>query len=130
MGKDALFLPETRLLRTTRDSSMPDKSPNTQEKLRQLQQQYVAKLPEKIAALEQAWQAVNQHPADTTQYQNLIRGFHTLAGSGGSYGFPVITALCREIEDTLKSNQPPLTKSLKQEIDNKLTALKQAATRT
>ena len=127
MGKDALFLPETRLLRTTRDSSMPDKSPNTQEKLRQLQQQYVAKLPEKIAALEQAWQAVNQHPADTTQYQNLIRGFHTLAGSGGSYGFPVITALCREIEDTLKSNQPPLTKSLKQEIDNKLTALKQAA---
>lgn len=100
-----------------------------QEKLRQLQQQYVAKLPEKIAALEQAWQAVNQRPSDTTQYQNLIRGFHSLAGSGGSYGFPAITALCREIEDTLKSSQPPLTKSLKQEIDNKLSALKQVATR-
>jgi len=106
---------------------MPDKSPNTQEKLWQLQQQYVANLPEKIAALEQAWQALNQPPLDTTQYQNLIRGFHSLAGSGGSYGFPAITALCREIEDTLKSTQPPPTKSLKQEIDNKLTALKQAA---
>lgn len=108
---------------------MPSNNPDMQEKLRQLQQQYVAKLPEKIAALEQAWQAVNQRPSDTTQYQNLIRGFHSLAGSGGSYGFPAITALCREIEDTLKSSQPPLTKSLKQEIDNKLSALKQVATR-
>ena len=106
---------------------MPDKSPNTQEKLRQLQQQYAANLPERIAALEKDWQAVNQPPLNTTQYQNLIRGFHSLAGSGGSYGFPAITTLCREIEDTLKSSQPPLTNTLKREIEAKLTALKQAA---
>ena len=98
-----------------------------QEKFRQLQQQYAVNLPEKIATLERDWQAVNQNPADTTLYHTLIRTFHTLAGSGGSYGFPAITTLCREIEDALKSTQPPLTTALRQEIDNKLAALKQAA---
>jgi len=108
---------------------MPNKSTDTQEKFRLLQQQYAAKLPEKIAALERAWQAVNENPADTPEYQNLLRGLHTLAGSGGSYGFAVITSLCREIEAALKSSPPPLTTALKQEIENKLTALKRAASR-
>ena len=108
---------------------MPSKSPDMQQKLQQLQQQYAAKLPEKIAALEQDWQAVNQHPTDSHRYHNLLLGLHTLAGSGGSYGFHTITTLCRDIEATLKANQPPLSPALKREIDTKLTALKQA-TRT
>jgi HPt (histidine-containing phosphotransfer) domain-containing protein len=127
LGKDALFLMNTRLLRTTPVSFMPNNTPDMQEKFRQLQQQYAANLPEKIAALERDWQAVIQNQADTTQYQTLIRAFHTLAGSGGSYGFPAITNLCREIEDALESAHPPLTAVLKLEIDNKLVALKQAA---
>jgi HPt (histidine-containing phosphotransfer) domain-containing protein len=106
---------------------MPNNTPDMQEKYRQLQQQYAANLPEKIAALERGWQAVIQNPADPTQYQILVRAFHTLAGSGGSYGFHAITNLCREIEDALESAHPPLTAVLKLEIDNKLAALKQAA---
>lgn len=105
---------------------MPNNNPDIQEKLRQLRQQYAAKLPAKIAALEHDWQMVNQHPADNTHYQNLLRGFHTLAGSGGSYGFDAITTLCREIEDALRPVQPPLPAALKQEIEIKLAALKQA----
>lgn len=97
-----------------------------QTKFRQLQQQYAANLPEKIAALERDWQFVKQNPTDTTEYHNLIRAFHTLAGSGGSYGFPAITTLCREIEDTLKTAQPPLPNALQLEIDQKLATLKQA----
>ena len=126
-GMDALFLVGTRLLRTTPDSYMPKHRHDMQEKFRQLQQQYAANLPEKIATVERDWQAVNQNPADTSLYQTLIRSFHTLAGSGGSFGFPAITSLCREIEDALNSRQPPLTAALKLEIDNKLAALKQAA---
>jgi HPt (histidine-containing phosphotransfer) domain-containing protein len=105
---------------------MPANNKQIQEKFRQLQQQYAAKLPEKIAALDRSWQAVNQNPQDTTQYQTLIRDFHSLAGSGGSFGFPTISILCREIEDALKANQPPLSTALKLEIENKLAALKQA----
>ena len=127
LGMDALFLVGTRLLRTTPGSYMPNNRPDMQEKYRQLQQQYAANLPEKIATLERDWHAVNQNPVDTTLYQTLIRSFHTLAGSGGSFGFPAITSLCREIEDALNSRQPPLTAALKLEIDNKLAALKQAA---
>ena len=106
---------------------MPINSPHIQDKFRQLQQQYAAKLPEKIAALDTDWQAVNQNPEDTTQYQTLIRDFHSLAGSGGSFGFSTISILCREIEDALKATQPPLSATLKLEIENKLAALKQAA---
>lgn len=106
---------------------MPNKNPDLQQKLRQLMQQYAANLPEKITALEQEWQVLkNQQTSDSDRYHNLIRGFHTLAGSAGSYGFHAVTPLCREIEDTLKSTQPPLPTALKQEIDNKLAALKHA----
>lgn len=127
LGKDALFLLSTVFLRTTPDSFMPNNTPNMQEKFRQLQQQYAANLPAKIAALERDWQAILQNTLDSTQYQALIRALHTLAGSGGSYGFPAITTLCREIESVLESAHPPLTAVLKLEIDNKLAALKQAA---
>jgi HPt (histidine-containing phosphotransfer) domain-containing protein len=127
LGKDALFLLNARLLSTTPDSFMPNNTPDMQEKFRQLQQQYATNLPAKIAALERDWQAVMQNPADTTQYQALIRAFHTLAGSGGSYGFPAITTLCRKIEDALISANPPLAADIKLEIENKLAALKQAA---
>ncbi len=106
---------------------MPNNSPDLQEKLCQLQQQYRAKLPQKIAALEQGWQKINQHPSDTGLYQNLIRDFHTLAGSAGSYGFDTVTALCRESENILKSNQPPFTAELTREIQHRLAAMKQSA---
>jgi len=106
---------------------MPTNSPHIHDKFRQLQQQYVAKLPEKIAALATDWQSFNQNPADTTQYQTLIRDFHSLAGSAGSFGFPAVSILCREIEDALKGTQPPLPATLKLEITNKLAALKRAA---
>ena len=106
---------------------MPNKSPDLHAKLRQLQQRYVAALPQKIDALEQNWEKFNEHPPDAQLYQDLIRGFHTLAGSAGSYGFDTITTLCREIENKLKPAQPPLSAELKREVDQKLAAIKQSA---
>lgn len=107
---------------------MPNKNPDLRQKLRQLKQQYAANLPEKITVLEQEWQALkNQQTSDSECYHNLIRGFHTLAGSAGSYGFHAVTHLCREIENALKSTPLPLPTALTQEIDKKLAALKQAA---
>jgi diguanylate cyclase (GGDEF)-like protein len=106
---------------------MPNKSPDLHAKLRQLQQHYVAALPHKIDALEQNWEKINEHPSNAQLYQDLIRGFHTLAGSAGSYGFGTITTLCREIEHTLKPAKPPFSAELKREIEQKLATMKRLA---
>ena len=109
---------------------MPGKKQDTQQKLQQLRQQYAEKLPERIRGLEQQWLAL-ELDRQTPEYENLIREFHSLAGSGTSYGFPKITLLSREIEQILleakasSEHQPEL---LKEKINARLLSLKQAAT--
>jgi len=110
---------------------MPSKNRDIQQKLQILQQQYAKKLPDRITALEQHWQALNLDDPQSTQYENLIREFHSLAGSGTSYGFPQITTLSREIENILRDAKPTLAQNseqLRTKINAKLSSLKQAAT--
>ena len=111
---------------------MPDKKQDTQHKLHQLRQQYAEKLPKRIRGLEQQWQALELDP-QVTHYENLIREFHSLAGSGTSYGFPRITLLSREIEEILLQLQLDDAQDLnevKSEINSRLSELKHAATKT
>ena len=109
---------------------MPDKKQDTQQKLHQLRQQYAEKLPGRHRGLEQQWLALELDP-QTAQYENLIREFHSLAGSGTSFGFPRITILSREIEDILlqlKFTEASDIKEVKSEIERRLSELKQSAT--
>jgi len=109
---------------------MPAKKQDIQQKLQRLRQQYAQKLPARISALEQQWQTLNPSP-QAAQYESLIREFHSLAGSGTSFGFPQVTALSREIENILlgaKSSNLQLSEQLKTGINVKLSDLKQAAT--
>jgi HPt (histidine-containing phosphotransfer) domain-containing protein len=109
---------------------MPDKKQDTQQKLHQLRQQYAEKLPGRIRGLEQQWLALELDP-QTAQYENLIREFHSLAGSGTSFGFPQITKLSREIEEILlqlKFADDQDSKKVKSEINTRLSELKHAAT--
>ena len=109
---------------------MPGKKTDTQQKLQQLRQQYADKLPERIQRLEQQWLTLDLDPS-SAPYENLIREFHSLAGSGTSYGFPRITALSREIEGILlqlKSTPTQDAEEVKSEINTRLVKLKQAAT--
>ena len=104
---------------------MPDKKQDIQQKLQLLRQQYAEKLPARISALEQQWQTLNPSP-QAAQYESLIREFHSLAGSGTSFGFPQITTLSREIENILlgaKSTNVPLSEQIKAEINAKLASL-------
>ena len=74
--------------------------------------------------------ALNPDP-QSAQYEILIREFHSLAGSGTSFGFPQITTLSRDIESILqnaKSTNVQLSEQLKTGINAKLSALKEAAT--
>ncbi len=110
---------------------MPSKQQDVQEKIQLLRQQYADKLPDRITALKQDWLALNLDELQTGQYETLVREFHSLAGSGSSYGFPQITTLSREIENVLlkiKSADAQDLERLKTEINAKLASLAQAAT--
>ena len=109
---------------------MPGKKQDTQLKLKQLRQQYAEKLPGRIRELEQQWLTLDPDP-QSAQYENLVREFHSLAGSGSSYGFPQITVLSREIENILLEAKTTIDydpEQLKTEINSRLSSLKQAAT--
>ena len=109
---------------------MPSKkNRDIQQKLQLLRQQYAEKLPDKINALAQQWHTLNQDP-QSADYENLVRGFHSLAGSGTSFGFPKITILSREIENILldaKATNDQLSEQMKADINAKLSILQQAA---
>jgi len=109
---------------------MQGKKQDIQDKLQLLRQQYAEKLPARITTLEQQWHALNPDP-QSAQYENLIREFHSLAGSGTSFGFPKITIYSRDIENILlgaKATNAQLSEQMKADINAKLSALKEAAT--
>lgn len=71
----------------------------------ELQREYLAELPERLAELRvdiAAFQA-----GDPAAAQSLRTRFHRLAGSGGSYGFPEISAVAREMEHWVATARPP-----------------------
>ena len=110
--------------------AMSDKKQDIKQKLQLLRQQYADKLPERVIDIEQKWLALNQTNPETIEYQNLIREFHSLAGSGASYGFANVTTLSREIENILLesvSNNNQHSEEIINQINTKLSALKLAA---
>ena len=110
---------------------MPADKQDIQQRLQQLRAQYAAKLPDRIASLEQQWLALNLADTASKQYETLVREFHSLAGSGSSYGFPQVSTLAREIETALqevKTSSAQEIAQLKAKINTKLTSLKLAAT--
>jgi HPt (histidine-containing phosphotransfer) domain-containing protein len=62
--------------------------------LRELLREFVAELPQRFAALEKA--------AAVQDWQEVRRLAHQLKGSGGSYGFPAITAAAAEVEEATR----------------------------
>ena len=110
---------------------MPDKTQDIQRKLQLLRQGYADKLPARLIALEQQWQMPALDP-QSAQYESLIREFHSLAGSGTSFGFPQITTLSRDIENILmgaRSTNDQISEQVRAEVNAKLSILKQAATK-
>ena len=65
------------------------------EAYRELQREYLAELPTAIADLRQNIEAMRRGEDVVAE---LRTGFHRLAGSGGSYGFPEISEIARAAE--------------------------------
>ncbi len=73
---------------------------------RELQQEYLTELPKLLAELRSDTDAFRKGE----QVVSALRtGFHRLAGSGGSYGFPEISEIARAAERLLSSDPPAAT---------------------
>ncbi len=68
---------------------------------RELQREYIAEAPARLAELRKDAAALAAGEADAIA--SLATRFHRLAGSGGSYGFPTLSQLGRELEDWVRT---------------------------
>jgi diguanylate cyclase (GGDEF)-like protein len=92
--------------------------------LAELRREYLFEAPGRLAELRKDVAAFRAGEADAGQ--SLVRRFHRLAGSGGSYGFPDISALAREGERWLSQDPAALGGDLVARLDRLVDRLAQA----
>lgn len=80
---------------------MADQS-GIQAKLKVLRDGYAAQLPDKIDQIAQTWSQLSESEWSEEGFQVLHRMVHSLAGSGKTFGFSVLSDIARKLENQLK----------------------------
>jgi len=101
-----------------------------QAKLHALRAQYLASLPDRLAALRQAIDRLGYAPADAEMLRQARQIAHGLTGSGASFGFAKISETARLLEQLLDSvaGQDPPDESAHERIRHACNALEAACT--
>ena len=73
------------------------------QQLQALNALFLAKLPEKIIDIENAWTQCERESSNREYWEKLHRLLHTLAGSSGSFGFAEIGLRARAIEHSINT---------------------------
>lgn len=81
---------------------MVDPFRQLQDELAKLNQAYRERLPDKIAALEEVWLTIKASGGQVEPLKDFHLKAHSLAGSGATYGLPVLSAAARKLELALK----------------------------
>ena len=63
---------------------------------------YMQEFPDKIAGMEELVLDLENSSRFVESYQKLFRDVHSMKGSGGTFGFSIITTICHQMEDLLK----------------------------
>src|SRR5688572_7085178 len=71
--------------------------------LKELQEYFAGRLPERLAELEEAWAAVAESGWETGRVRTLHRLAHSLTGAGSTFGFPEVSRTARVLERFLKA---------------------------
>lgn len=72
-----------------------------QQVMQRLKADYLAEMPERLNSLEEMALQLS-HVTDFPKiYDDFYRKTHSLKGSAGTYGLPVISAICHEMEENL-----------------------------
>jgi HPt (histidine-containing phosphotransfer) domain-containing protein len=75
-----------------------------EERIRELRQRYAQTLPDRLASIAGMLMQAGERSIARTE---LLRQFHTLAGTAGTFGYEDIATLAREAERVLSSAQAP-----------------------
>src|SRR5215212_10506471 len=71
--------------------------------LKELQEYFAGRLPERLADLEEAWAAVAASGWETGSVRTLHRLVHSLTGAGSTFGYPEVSRTARGLERFLKA---------------------------
>jgi len=74
------------------------------EELRQLQRDYIKKLPGRVTQLVEAWTSILAQPNEET-LQDIYRQAHTIAGTSGVLGIDEVSHAARTIEQVIKERE-------------------------
>ncbi|MCC6751658.1 MAG: diguanylate cyclase [Deltaproteobacteria bacterium] len=77
-------------------------------------------LPERLAVLEQAAEALGLGPLEPQLGERALRQAHSLAGSLGTFGLPEGTALARQMEQLLRAGPGPTERARLLELVGKV----------
>jgi chemotaxis protein histidine kinase CheA len=69
--------------------------------LQEMRLVYLEKLPQKLNTLEALVLELKQGGDHEHSYSNLYRAVHSLRGTAGTYGIPVISTICEPFENCL-----------------------------
>lgn len=78
--------------------------------LAEMQADFVDELPDRCNRLEEGVFALEQ--GETGAFDELYRQIHSLKGSGGMFGIPVITTICHQFESFISAAKKPVDKQL------------------
>ena len=73
------------------------------EQLQAVRASYAARLPNKLDEIDRQWKMLNGADWDAGVAEVLQRLVHGLAGSGSTFGFPLLGEVSRSMEQLLKS---------------------------
>lgn len=74
---------------------------STENLLLELQQAYLSNLPLHLEEMESLILDMEKGQQIQENFESLFRRVHSLKGSGGTYGFTIITSVCHQLEDFL-----------------------------
>ena len=79
-----------------------DKNYLLEQRLNQLNQDYVDSLPEKICQIETLWRGLVKDELDANNLKLLYQCIHSLNGSGATFGYTILSEVAEIIEIILK----------------------------
>ena len=98
--------------------------------LQMLQERFVSGLERRLVHLVTCVATLNAGPAEADAHSaldELMRGFHSLAGIGGTYGFHDISEIARTGELLCREMQTPPSRETMMTISDVITQLSRAA---
>jgi chemotaxis protein histidine kinase CheA len=72
--------------------------------LLQLRNTFLEEMPEKLDRLDLLLIGMEKSGVDSESFNEFYRIIHSLKGSGGTFGLPIITTICHQLEDQLNAS--------------------------